>query len=61
MVQHHHLNPAEARLRQRPKPLDVVGRLAPQYKAADEGGLGALLFREAARRRAEARRRPKSG
>lgn len=55
----HHLNPSEARLRQRPRALEPVGRLASHYKGQDEGGLGALLFHEAARRREEARARPK--
>jgi hypothetical protein len=51
------LNPAEARLRERPRLLSPVGRLAGHYKDQDEGSLGLLLSHEANRRRAEARGR----
>jgi hypothetical protein len=36
------LNPAEARLREKPQILQPVNKLAAQYKGQDEGGLGAL-------------------
>lgn len=54
------LNPAEARLRARPKPLQPVGVLADQYKAQDEGGLGLLLASQASARRDQARRGDKA-
>lgn len=50
------LNPAEARLRARPKPLQSLGVLTDHYKAQDEGGLGSLLASLASARREEARR-----
>lgn len=55
------LNPAEARFREKPRPLSAVGWLAGQYKDGDEGGLGLLLSHEARRRREEARARPRRG
>ncbi|MDR3498676.1 MAG: hypothetical protein P4L72_05545 [Parvibaculum sp.] len=46
-----HLNPAEARLRARPRPLEAVGPLAGQYKGQDEGGLAAMKSLETRQRR----------
>lgn len=55
MKQSPHLNPFEARLRDKPRPLASLGRLASQFKAQNEGGLASLLYREAAMRQRAAR------
>ncbi|HEX7777227.1 MAG TPA: hypothetical protein VF449_11945 [Parvibaculum sp.] len=48
------LSPAEARLRQKPQPLQPVHKLKAQYKGQDEGGLGPLKSFEMQRQQGEA-------
>ncbi len=53
------LNPDDARLRARARPLEPLGVLGGHYKAQNEGGLGSLLAARARVRREEARRGPR--